>query len=206
MKHRPTFLPGLALAGALLLGAAGLQRLGSGFGWGGGLFRNPFALTARPAVAGPVVLQQIQKLQRLETCRYNGQVLVKGETRGTLPVWLAGDRMLFVGYGEVVAGLDLARLREGDVKAEGSSVTVQLPPAEILTTRLDNSRSEPYERQTGFFSRPDLRLETRVRVEAEEQIRRAALESGVLDTARENAREAVRKQLGSLGFRQIQVL
>ena len=78
--------------------------------------RNPFAVRSR-TMSGPVLLQQVQKLQRLETSRYQGQVIVEGETKGILPTWITGDRLLFVGRGEVVAGIDLARLREGDLHA-----------------------------------------------------------------------------------------
>lgn len=170
------------------------------------LLRNPFALTAQPPVSGTVVLSQVQHLQRLETCRYNGNVVVKGETRGALPIWIAGDRLLFVGYGEVVAGLDLTRLHPADVQVDGTAVTLRLPPAEILTTRLDNQRSEAYQRQTGVFSGPDLGLESRVRAEAETRIQAAALADGVLDTAAAGARATLRRHLNALGFRTVRFL
>lgn len=167
---------------------------------------NPFHLTTRVAPTGPVLLQQVQKLQRLETCRYNGEVIVRGDTKSWLPTWMAGDRMLFVGHGEVVAGVDLSGLDEQDLRVRGGSVTLKLPDPEILHTRLDNHRSQVFERQSGFLSGPDQDLETQVRVEAEEKIRQAAIESGVLATARANAQEALRGHLQLLGFREVRFL
>jgi len=165
--------------------------------------RQAFRLVTRTTPSGPVVLTQIQQLNRLETSRYQGQVVVRGEHSGALPVWLAGDRLLFVGHGEVVAGIDLGRLRAEDVRAAGDRVELRLPPAEVLHTRLDNRQSEVYERRVGLFTGPDPRLEGEVRLEAEERIRAAALESGILTTARANAEGALRRQMEMLGFRQV---
>ena len=167
--------------------------------------RNPFAVKSR-TVAGPVLLQQVQKLQRLETSRYRGQVIVEGETKGILPTWVSGDRLLFVGRGEVVAGVDLARLQAGDLQPDGERVAVRLPAAEILHTRLDNRQSEVFDRRAGFFGGTDSDLETRVRVEAEDRIREAARANGLLKSAQENAQEALRTHLAGLGFRDVEFL
>lgn len=164
---------------------------------------NPLRLSQRVMPTGPVVLEQVQRLQRLETCRYNGQVVVRGDTQGILPKWLAGDRMLFVGRGEVVAGIDLARLGPNDVVVQGDEVTVRLPQAEILHSALDSRRSQVFEHKSGIFTGPDPQLETKVRIQAEDQIRDAALESGLLNTARQNAEAALRDHLRPLGFREI---
>jgi hypothetical protein len=145
-------------------------------------------------------------LNRLETCRYQGQVLVSGENVGALPLWLAGDRILFVGRGEVVAGVDLARLRPEDVRTRGRAVTLHLPAAQILHTRLDSAGSEVYERRSGILSGPDANLESRVRVQAEQRIRQAALAGGVLREAEQNARQALRRHLELLGFREVEIL
>ncbi|MDQ3815232.1 MAG: DUF4230 domain-containing protein [Armatimonadota bacterium] len=167
---------------------------------------NLFHFSTRVTPTGPVVLEHMQRLNRLESCRYNEHVIVRGETSGAWPTWLAGDRILFVGRGEVVAGIDLSRLQPNDVQVQDGTVSLRLPGAEILHTRLDNRQSEVYERQTGFFSKPDISLETKVRSEAEERIRQAALASGVLQTAQKNAQEALRQQLKLLGFQQVTFL
>jgi len=176
----------------------------------GGLMRalaaNPFQWNRRVAATGPVVVEQVQRLRRLETCRFNGQVVVRGERKGLLPTWLAGDRMLFVGRGEVVAGLDLGALGAADVQVRGDGVTIRLPDAEVLHTRLDNRSSQVHERQSGLFTGADRALETDVRIEAEERLRQAAVEGGVLATARANGEEAVRRQLELLGFSEVRFL
>lgn len=172
------------------------ERLGQFWG-------NPFNLSTQITPTGPTVLEQVQRLNRLETCRYNGQVIVRGDSSGYLPSWLVGDRILFVGRGEVVAGIDLSRLQNNSVRVDDKRVSIRLPAAEILSTNLDNRQSEVYERQTGIFSQPQKDLETKVRAEAEERIQQAALTNGILKTATQNAQEALRNQLVQLGFQEI---
>src|SRR4051794_22779859 len=128
-------LPALALAGVtagFFAGAAALTRAFAPAAWLRQALSNPFGFSSRAVLTGPVVLSQVQRLQRVETCRYNEQVVVRGETAGVLPTWLAGDRLVFVGRGEVVAGMDLARVRPEDVRVEPGRVTLRLPRPEIL--------------------------------------------------------------------------
>ena len=133
-------------------------------------------------------------------------VISSGERENPiLPNFLAGDRLLLVAHGEVIAGMDLAKLQQADVEVRGNSVSVHLPPAEILTTRLDNDRTRVYSRDTGLFSSPDPSLEGEVRAEAERQLRAAALQEGILKTADTNARQTVHSLLLGLGFANIQI-
>ena len=171
-----------------------------------GLLPNPFRSSSWVAPSGPVVLQSVQRLERLETSRYRGQVVVKGDTGGLLPHWLSGDRLVFLGHGEVVAGLDLSRLGPDDLRVVERRVEVRLPRPEILHTRLDNQQSEVFSRETGLLSGPDRTLESRTRVEAETRLEQAALESGILSDAEANARESLRRHLETLGFREVRFL
>ncbi len=170
------------------------------------LLANPLALVTRVSPAAPALLTQVRSLQRLETCRYRGQTVVRGDTRGALPTWLAGDRLLLVADGEVVAGVDLEKLRAEDIAVRGPVVSIRLPEPEVFHTRLDTTASRVYERQSGVFTGPDPDLERRVRLEAEAQIRRAALDGGVLTSARKNAQESLRGQLTALGFSDVRFL
>jgi hypothetical protein len=180
----------------------GVHIAGRAWDW----VRDPLGWSQSRVFSGPVVLERIQALQRLETCRYRGEVVVRGRTGGLLPAWLVGDRVLFVGRGEVVAGLDLARLRPQDVRIAGSSLTLRLPESEILSSRLDNRESEVADRETGLLSQPDRTLESRVRAEAEDRIRSAAVENGVLRTAEQKGREVLSEQLHLFGFREVHFL
>src|SRR3954463_15956955 len=90
----------------------------------------------------PTVVRQIQQLQRLETVSYTMDKIISGEhDNAYLPKFLVGDRLLLVVHGEVIAGLDLAQVHPGDVKVEGSKLTIHLPAPDIFVTRIDNQRT-----------------------------------------------------------------
>lgn len=205
MKNRSTQLflfTGGALLMLLVIVSTGLmvsplQQLES-------FARNPLRFKTRTRISGPVVLEQVQKLNRLETTRYNGQAIVRGDTSGILPGWLAGDKMVFIAHGEVVAGVDLSKLKAEDVREENGHITLKLPRAEIFNTSLNNDTSEVFERKVGLLSKPDAALETKVRQEAEARIREAAIEAGVLRTAQSNAHDALREFLKTLGVEELE--
>jgi len=151
----------------------------------------------------PTVVRQIQQLQRLETVSYTMDKIISGEhANAYLPKFLAGDRLLLVVHGEVVAGINLAGVQPGDVLIQGQKVSIHLPAAEVFNARIDNTRTRVYSRDTGLFSSPDPNLESEVREEAERQLRQAALQDGILKTAADNARSTITAMLRGFGFRE----
>jgi hypothetical protein len=154
----------------------------------------------------PTVVHQIQQLQRLETVSYTMDKIISGEHGNAyLPKFLAGDRLLLVVHGEVVGGINLAGLQPGDVSTQGQKVSIHLPAAEVLSTRIDNARTRVYSRDTGLFSSPDPNLESEVREEAERQLLQAALQDGILKLAADNARSTISGMLKGLGFHEVDV-
>jgi hypothetical protein len=154
----------------------------------------------------PTVVRQIQQLQRLETVSYTMDKIISGEHGNAyLPKFLAGDRLLLVVHGEVVGGINLAGLQPGDVQIQGQKVSIHLPAAEVLSTRIDNARTRVYSRDTGLFSSPDPNLESEVREEAEHQLLQAALQDGILKLAGDNARSTISGMLKGFGFHQVDI-
>jgi hypothetical protein len=152
----------------------------------------------------PTVVRQIQQLQRLETVSYTMDKIISGEhLNAYLPKFLAGDRLLLVVHGEVVAGINLAGVQPRDVQIQGQKVSIHLPAAEVFSTRIDNARTKVYSRDTGLFSSPDPNLESEVREEAERQLLQAALQDGILKTAADNARSTISGMLKGFGFYEV---
>lgn len=206
-RARPFFwLPGILAGIVLTLAAIGIAVwafAGLGVMQLGSLMRGG---AMHITIDQPTVVRQIRGLQRLETVSYTMDKIVSGERENPiLPQILAGDRLLLVVHGEAIAGVDLAKLKPGDVTVSGDSVRVHLPPAEIFTTSLDNAKTKVYSRDTGLFSSPDPNLEGEVRAEAERQLRNAALDDGILKTADANARQTVTNILKGLGFVNVEV-
>jgi hypothetical protein len=188
----------VVLAGALVWLSSGLGLLHLI-----GILRGGRALIN---VDQPTVVRQIQQLQRLETVSYTMDKIISGEhANAYLPKFLAGDRLLLVVHGEVVAGINLARVQPGDVFVQGQKVSIHLPVAEIFSTRIDNARTKVYSRDTGLFSSPDPNLESEVREEAERQLQQAALQDGILKTAAANARSTITGMLKGFGFHEVDI-
>jgi hypothetical protein len=154
----------------------------------------------------PTVVRQIRQLQRLETVSYTmDKIIGGGKDNPYLPKFLVGDRLLLLVHGEVVAGVDLAKIQPGDITVSGRNVSIHLPPAEIFSTRIDNAKTRVYSRDTGLFTSTDPNLETQVRQEGERQLQQSAFQDGILKAADQNARSTVSSMLQGLGFSQISV-
>ena len=145
-------------------------------------------------------INEIRALARLETIQYSVEKVITGETGGGTFASLFGDRILFVGHGTVIAGIDMEKLTPENMRYENGVLTVQLPPTEIFIAALDNEKSYVYDRQTGVLTRPDPNLETLVRQSAEQEILKGALEDGILEQAKVNAEAYLIKFFAALGF------
>lgn len=157
-------------------------------------------------VSSPAVVEKIRQLSRLETVDYSIDKVVEGDRANRyLPSFLGGEKLLLIAHGDVIAGVDLSQLRADDVSVNGNLVNVRLPQPQILTSRIDNSRTRVYSRNTGLLVPPDPNLESQVRQAAEQQFTQAALADGVLEKARENARTSVSALLRAVGFQNVNV-
>lgn len=197
---------------ALILGAATmvvfLRQASTGLA---GRIAN--AIASRPVafnMSVPVVVNKIQRLNRLETVVYSIDTVVEGSKASTvLPDLLAGDRLLMVVHGQSIAGIDLSKLKPEDVKITDNNgvraIHVTLPASEIFVTSIDNQHTRVYVRSTGLLVPADPNLESETRARAQQQLQQSALSDGILDAARKNARATITTLLYGLGFQQVTV-
>ena len=149
------------------------------------------------------IINQIRPLARLETIQYTVEKVITAEVgQGSLAP-LFGDRLLFVGHGYVTAGIDLEKITSQDLVIEAGMIKVRLPKAEIFDATLDNDKSYVYDRETGMLTHGDINLETTARQAAEDQIRQAAIEDGILAQAQTNAETFMESLLNKLGYPQV---
>jgi hypothetical protein len=190
------------LLGVIVLGSVGWVMLSRSSGQG--LSHLWSAVTGRTLtidVSQPTVVDRIQRLQRLETVIYTMDKIVSGAKENpVLPNFLAGDRLLMLVHGEVVAGIDFSNLKPGDVSVDGRQIRLRLPPPQIFSTRIDSAKTRVYSRQTGLLVPTDPDLETQVRQEAERQLQEAAMADGILRNAQQNAASTIKSLLQGLGF------
>jgi hypothetical protein len=151
------------------------------------------------------LVTQVRELNRLETASMRvmhvGRV---SQSYELVPNVLAGDEITFLAEGDVIAGIDLARLQPNDVwRSPDGTINLRLPAAEVLVVRVDNAKSRVITRDTGVLRRRDIDLETRARQHAEETIRSEALKQGVLTTASQSAEKKLAGFLHTLGFEKV---
>ena len=150
------------------------------------------------------IVREVRSLARLETIHYTLEKVITAET-GQGPLgFLFGDRMLFIAHGSVIAGVDLEKLEPQDVRIDSQgAVYLWLPEPEIFVATLDNDLSYVYDRETGLLTRGDVTLEAAARQVAEDEIRKAALEDGILEQARVNAETALDRLLRAAGIERV---
>lgn len=149
------------------------------------------------------VIREVRSLARLETVQYTMEKVITTEIgQGTLG-FLFGDKLLFVAHGDVIAGIDLEKLEPDQMWVENGVLKVRLPKAEIFVVRIDNELSYVYNRDTGILRRGDINLESLARKAAEDEIEKAAVKDGILDTAQKNAESYLYRLLTQLGYPEV---
>jgi hypothetical protein len=145
------------------------------------------------------VITQVQKLNQLATVKYSIQRVV-GLREPKVPI--GEESILLMVQGDVIAGVDLSKLTPQDVKTTGThSVTIQLPPGRLLNVSLDEKQTKVWDRQITWWTPwvpydPD--LEHKARMEALDDVRKAALQMGILDQAQTNAESSISDLLANL--------
>jgi hypothetical protein len=149
------------------------------------------------------IIHDVRSLARLETIQYSIEKVVKAES-GQQELWvLFGDKLILVAHGTVIAGVDMAKLSPNDLWVDAGALYVRLPEPEIFIATLDNDKSYVYDRDTGVFTKGNVDLETLARQAAEDEIEKAALEDGILDTAATNAEYYLLRLFQALGYPQV---
>lgn len=150
------------------------------------------------------VIKEMRELNRFETASFTIEKIIEAGTSGNaFNEFLFGDRVLLIAHGEVVAGIDLSQLTEKDITIRGTELRVELPAPEILFVRLDNHQTRVYDRDQGVLTKGDKDLEAEARQAAEDEIRKAACESNILEQASGNARKQLTALFNALGFTKV---
>ncbi|HEY6726906.1 MAG TPA: DUF4230 domain-containing protein [Polyangiaceae bacterium] len=158
---------------------------------------------------GPSVIVAVRDLARLEGASFHMERVIdlKEEQSRLRGLVTAEDAILLVAAGDVVAGVDLTQMKEGDIQIDEAqkSVSIVLPRATVFSARLDNSRTYVHTRSTDLLAKRKESLETRARQEAERTLEANAVEGGLLPRAEENVARTIETLVRSLGYREVRV-
>ncbi|MCC2546087.1 DUF4230 domain-containing protein [Hymenobacter sp. BT175] len=164
------------------------------------LFENPLNAEPRVMVTHNTVLTKIEALGRLELVRYRFKDVV--EYRKSTYRMLPDAKVALIVAGDAIGCLDLRKVRAQDVVFEGDSVVrVALPAPELCSWQIDHSQSKVYSTQNSFFQDAEL-VDEGYRY-AEKNVRRAALQSGILAQTQQNAEQILRPLLQTITGRRV---
>jgi hypothetical protein len=152
-----------------------------------------------------VVITHISALGRLETTEFAMRTVIDLENEPS-NLWekiFGTDQLMLVAEGEVVAGIDLTKVKPENIIVQGTTVNITLPSPEILYSRIDNEGTHVYERKTGLFRQIDDTLESRARLLAEQSLVDWAIQRDIYGKAADSGRIQIENLLRSLGFTEI---
>jgi hypothetical protein len=145
------------------------------------------------------VVEQIQTLSDLVTVKYVVEkVVVLDDVK-----WYGENRVLLVAHGVIKGGIDLKKLKPGDVVVSGKTISIHLPPPQITDAYLDDQKSKVIDHTTGLLRGFDKDLEQTAREEAVVDIRRAAIDNGILNDANERAELELALFLHQAGYDEV---
>jgi hypothetical protein len=163
---------------------------------------NPLAAREpQVTVTHNTVLTQVEALGRLELVRYRFKDVVEYKKSSKYPFLPDAKAALIVG-GEAVGCLDLRKIKPQDVSFEGDSVVrVLLPAPELCSFQVNHKQSRVFSTENGFFQDGEL-VDEAYRY-AEAQVRRSALQSGILAETQRNAEQILVPMLRTLTGRRV---
>jgi hypothetical protein len=146
------------------------------------------------------IIHSVRDLARLETIQYTVEKVIVAESKQGPFGFLFGDRLILVAHGFVIAGVDMSLMQPQDLEVRQGVLYARLPAPEIFVATLDNQKSYVVNRDTGLLTRGDLQLESTARAAAENEIRNAAINDGILKQARQNAESYLTRLFRQLGY------
>lgn len=169
----------------------------------------PDRTTDESTIRHDVVLQRLEALGRLELVRYQFKEITEVKNTSQLKIFLRSFspdmKAALITSGEAVGCVDLTKLSDGDIVIFDDSLVINLPPPELCYYKIDLENSRIYDLETGYLATDE---EERAFVEevyrsAENQIRKAALDSGIKSQTRDNARQFIKPLLEELSGKKI---
>jgi len=218
-EREPTVIqvvePRPRLPGWLFVGMVGVlgALLAGGFGVWAALRNAPtvpaFRSSQIEVTPSPQLLVAVQDLARVETTELHVEKVVDLSDHQKVLFGLVDtkDAMLLVASGRATIGIDLGKLKAGDVTFDESTRTahMRLPGPEVLSTALDEDKTYVYTRETDTFAKRNEALEGRARKEALAAIDAAARDPEIMKRSRDQAERQMRALATQLGAKTVDV-
>ncbi len=169
------------------------------------------ARTTKKVTVGTTVIEQIKSLQEFNTVQFYGYVKLKEYQKVDKRLWFDEELEVWVFVpGTVKAGIDFAELQPQDIitdTSDGQKIAVRLPPPRITSTELDTAQIEVWTKTERNVSASDgIQMFQGLQITATRNLQEQAIQGGILDLARDNARTSLTQFLRSLGYTEVRII
>ena len=131
-----------------------------------------------------LVLQEISAMGKLELVKYNFKDVVEQKI---VKLWLPNAKAILIVQGEAIGCVDLTKIEIADITSENETLVVNMPEPELCVFKIDHNKSRVYNTEYAFNE--EAKLVQEAYKQAEKQIQRSALDMGILEQTRINARK-----------------
>lgn len=158
-----------------------------------------------------VVLQKLENLGRLELVRYRFKEITEVKNTSQWKIFLRSYspdmKAALITTGEAVGCVDLTKLSVEDIGVFEDSLVIHLPPPELCYYKIDLENSRIYDLETGYLAtdEEERRFVEEVYRNAEKQIKKAALDSGIKSQTQVSARQFLKPFLEEVSGKKIRL-
>ncbi|MFD2512778.1 DUF4230 domain-containing protein [Pontibacter locisalis] len=146
------------------------------------------------------VLTSVEDLGKMELVRYNFKDVVEYEKN--VSRWVPNSKVVLIVSGEAVGCVDFTKITQADIQFQGDTlVQIAIPEPEICYYKVDHSKSKVFSKENTYFQDADLVQESYKY--AEQNVKKAALNSGILRQTKVNAEKILKPILEEVTGRQV---
>jgi hypothetical protein len=160
----------------------------------------------------PLVIKEVNALAELVTITAYNEVVIEQTIKGALVftgplvpslpgLRFADKKMILIGKGKVLAGVELSKLSDKDIFVKGDSVAVRLPKALLLQVILNPSDFETFE-ETGTWTDDEVRA---VKQKLKDKLIITVLRQNIIQKAGDKAKLIMENFLQDAGFKKVTV-
>lgn len=147
----------------------------------------------------PTQIRSIQRIGKWEFLTISDEELVDTVRPRTFQ---RDDRLVRIYHGTLRLGIDLAHCQEGWVLAHGDTVSLTLPPIELLSPHfIDEARTRAFYERGSW----DARAKEQMYQKAARQMKKRCLTPSNLRLAEDNARQQMSSLFRTFGFTHVEV-
>lgn len=171
-------------------------------------------LKGKKHINSSVLLTEMEKMGKLELVNYTFQEITEFVKEGDnldlkvfkIPIY-NGAKALLISYGNAVGCIDLTKISRSDIIEREDTVYLKLPEPELCYFKIDLEKSRIYDMDTQYLSDHERKEFIREMYQvAEQEIKNSALNTNLLEQARQNAGLILKPLLKSVSGKEVVIV